>query len=283
MSKFLSPGQGAAPVPDARRWPKGRLPPALTVSVAVHVGALGVCVFALRAWPLALAVIAVNHAVVTAAGLWPRSSLLGANWTHLPDTARNAKAIALTIDDGPDPEVTPKVLDILDAHAVHATFFLIGERAQRYPALTREIVARGHCVENHSQRHVHTFSVSGLRAIAREVRTAQHTLHALTGELPAFFRAPAGLRNVFLEAVLRRQDLRLASWTRRGFDTREGDASVVSARLLKNLAPRDILLLHDAHAAHDSNGEPVLLAVLPRVIETAREQGLHFVTLREAR
>ncbi|HXZ06757.1 MAG TPA: polysaccharide deacetylase family protein, partial [Paraburkholderia sp.] len=255
----------------------------LKITIAWHALALAGLALAPHAWPWWIACIMVNHVIVTVAGLWPRSSLLGTNWTRLPATPANADALALTLDDGPDPLVTPKVLDILDAYGVRATFFCIGANALRYPALTREIVARGHAVENHSQVHVHTFSVTAPGALKREVAAAQHTFEELTGERPYFFRAPAGLRNIFLEPVLQKLDLRLAAWTRRGFDTRERDADVVVRRLLDGLAARDILLLHDGSAAHTGNGEPIVLAVLPRVIEAARAQGLRFVTLREAR
>lgn len=271
--------------PDAapeRRWPVAGYPFTLKVTAAWHAFALAGCVTAPELWPWWLGGTAVNHAAVTAAGLWPRSTVLGPNWTRLPDTPRNANAIALTLDDGPDPVVTPQVLDLLDAYGVRATFFLIGERARRYPALTREIVARGHRVENHSQKHVHTFSVKGLGALRREIDAAQRTLTDLTGERPAFFRAPAGLRNILLEPVLQKLDLRLATWTRRGFDTRERDPEVVAERLLRGLAARDILLLHDADAAIADNGQPVLLSVLPRVFDAVKRQGLHFITLREA-
>ncbi|TDN63646.1 polysaccharide deacetylase family protein [Paraburkholderia sp. BL10I2N1] len=267
----------------ARRWPYDGYPAMLKATIVWHVLALAGLLIAPHAWPWWLASIAVNHIIVTAAGLWPRSSLLGANWTRLPTIDRNADAIALTIDDGPDPIVTPKVLDMLDAHGVRATFFCIGAKAQRHPELTREIVARGHAVENHSQFHVHTFSVTAPGALKREVEAAQRTFEELTGERPYFFRAPAGLRNIFLEPVLQKLDLRLAAWTRRGFDTRERDGAVVARRLLEGLAGGDILLLHDGNAAATQEGEPLILAVLPRVIETARRQGLRFVTLREAR
>ncbi len=271
--------------PDAaseRRWPVTGSPLALKVTAAWHAAALAGCGIAPEMWPWWLAGTAINHATVTAAGLWPRSTLLGANWTRLPAIPRNANAIALTLDDGPDPLVTPQVLDLLDAHRVRATFFLIGERARRYPALTREIVARGHAVENHSQKHVHTFSVTGMGALSREIDTAQRTLTELTGERPAFFRAPAGLRNILLEPVLQKLDLRLAAWTRRGFDTRERDPEIVARRLLRDLAPRDILLLHDGAAAITDDGQPVLLCVLPRIFDAAKKRGLQFVTLREA-
>ena len=81
---------------------------------------------------------------------------------------------------------------------------------------------------------------------------------------------------------LARLQLRLASWTRRGFDTRERNPEIVARRLLRDLAPRDILLLHDGGAAITDDGQPVLLSVLPHVFDAAKKQGLHFITLREA-
>nr|WP_260854691.1 polysaccharide deacetylase family protein [Paraburkholderia sp. BCC1884] len=255
----------------------------LTITAVWHVAILAACLVAPAEWLWWLAAIFVNHAIFTVAGLLPRTSLLGPNWTRLPEHAHNADALALTIDDGPDPVVTPQVLDLLDRLGVRATFFCIGAKAQRYPEIAREIVARGHALENHSQFHVHTFSVTLPGALTREIDAAQRTLESLSGERPMFFRAPAGLRNLFLEPVLRKLDLRLVAWTRRGYDTRERDPQVVAQRLLDGLAARDILLLHDGNAALTAQGEPVILAVLPQVIDAARRQQLRFVTLREAR
>ncbi|WP_432207419.1 polysaccharide deacetylase family protein [Burkholderia pyrrocinia] len=274
-----APELGAIP---SRRWPIRGQSGALTVSVTWHALALTGCASAPSTWPWWLAGTAINHAVVTLAGLWPRSSVLGPNWTQLPAVAGNANCIALTIDDGPDPVVTPLVLDLLDRYGIRATFFCIGERALRYPSLTREIVARGHTVENHSHTHRHTFSIKSPSALVKEVSAAQRALTELTGERPMFFRAPAGLRNVLLEPVLQNLDLRLVAWTKRGFDTREPDPERVGQRLLHNLAARDILLVHDGNAAVSDGGQAVLLSVLPRVVDAARHQGLSFVTLRQA-
>lgn len=283
MKQSLGTAKLASDSAVPRRWPAAAYPSAVKASTAWHLLALTGCAALPAAWPWWLAGTALNHGVVTAAGLWPRSSLLGPNWTRLPDLPHNAQAVALTLDDGPDPEVTPRVLDMLDAAGVRATFFCIGERARRHPALVREIVARGHAVENHSQRHAHTFSVSGIGALTREVAVAQQTLADLTGVRPAFFRAPAGLRNLLLEVVLQKFDLRLAAWTRRGFDTRERSPERVTDRLLGGLAARDILLLHDGNPARTAYDQPVVLAVLPRVIAAVQRQGLRFVTLEQAR
>lgn len=274
------------PRPDvgaSRRWPRTGCPPMYIATLVWHGVALSGWLLRHSAWMWWVLSVVVNHIIVVSIGLWPRSNLLGQNWTRLPDIPSNADAVALTIDDGPDPVVTPKILDILDRHRVHATFFCIGGRAAEHPALVREIVARGHAVENHTHSHVHTFSVTFPFWLTKEIDAAQQALETLTSERPMFFRAPAGLRNVFLEPVLQRLDLRLAAWTRRGFDTREGDADRVLERLVDGLAARDILLLHDANAALTSTGDPVVLTVLPRLIDIVRSSGLRFVTLRDAR
>ena len=124
-----------------RRW---RPTPFIAVSVALHAFCLVIFAFSPRLWPWLLALIAANHAVIMLLGLWPRSHWLGSNWTRLPAMSAARGEIALTIDDGPDPVVTPQVLALLDRYGVRATFFCIGEQAERYPQLCREIVRRTH-------------------------------------------------------------------------------------------------------------------------------------------
>jgi peptidoglycan/xylan/chitin deacetylase (PgdA/CDA1 family) len=233
-------------------------------------------------WLWALAAIGANHAVLTAAGMWPRSTWLGPNLTRLPEPARARGEIAITMDDGPDPEVTPQVLDLLDRHGAKATFFCIGEAARRNPALCREITERGHTVENHSLRHLATFPCLGIGALREEIVAAQDTLAEHAGSPPRFFRPPAGLRSPLLDPVLHGLELRLATWTRRGFDTRTNDPALIAARLTRKLAAGDILLLHDGHAARMPCGRPAVLEALRLVLETARERGLKVVTLRHA-
>lgn len=261
------------------RW---RPTPLIHASIALHFLALLAVSAAPAKWPWVLGAVFTNHLLLTAIGLWPRSRWLGPNWTRLPAAATARNEIALTIDDGPDPLVTPQVLDFLDDCAAKATFFCIGEEAARHPDLCREIVLRGHAVENHSQRHRHHFSLKGPRGLMHELQTAQATLTRISGQRPVFFRAPAGLRNPFLDPVLARLGLTLATWSARGFDTRVGDAQRVKNSLLHDLRPGAILLLHDGHAARSANGIPVILEVLPGVLEYAAAAGLRFVTLRQA-
>lgn len=250
--------------------------------MAVHAGALGSLVAAPSSWPLAAGALVVNHLMLTSAGLWPRSTVLGPNWRRLPPHSAARGEVAVTIDDGPDPAITPRVLDILDHYQAKATFFCIGERALEYRELCQEIVRRGHAVENHSQQHLYRFAMLGLGGIDREIRAAQETIADITGQQPLFFRSPAGLRNPMLEPILARHNLQLVSWTRRGYDTRESCATKVANRLLQGIKAGDILLLHDGNAAHTASGEPIILQVLPRLLDAIIESKLHTVTLRDA-
>lgn len=274
----LSTHASDAGAPSPGRWPLPRL---VTASIGLHAAALGAAVWVPGAVPWALGAVALDHALITGVGLTPRSRWLGANVTRLPAAAVARREVALTIDDGPDPEVTPRVLDLLDAHGQRATFFCIAERAAAHPGLAREIVERGHSVQNHTARHRHDFSFLGPRRYVAEIARAQAMLVGITGETPSCFRAPAGLRNPFLAPVLHRLGLRLVSWTRRGFDTRERDPRRVLERLTRDLAPGDILLLHDGNAARTAQGRPVVLEVLPRLLERFETDGLRAVTLTQ--
>jgi peptidoglycan/xylan/chitin deacetylase (PgdA/CDA1 family) len=262
-----------------KRW---RPTPLVGVSLGLHAGAVAALVARPATWPWVLGVLIADHAALTTASLVPRSRLLGPNWTRLPAAAAAQRNVAITIDDGPDPQVTPRVLALLEERRVTATFFCIGTRVRAYAELAREIVRRGHAIENHSQRHVHYFSLLGPRGLTVEIERAQDTIGIVTGQRPAFFRAPAGFRNPFLDPVLSRLNLQLASWTRRGFDTVNASPEAVLGRLTSGLSGGDILLLHDGNAARTRAGSPIVLEVLPRLLDTIAAADLTSITLRSA-
>lgn len=270
----------ALPLRSSRRW---RPSLALRASATLHAAGALACVVAPAAWPWVLGALVANHALLAGAGLVPRSRLLGANINRLPDSAARRGEVALTFDDGPDPEVTPRVLDALDARAMKATFFVVGERALRHPALVAEIVGRGHAVENHSHRHSTAFGWYGLRRLQRELAAAQAAIGVAAGMAPVFFRAPFGVRNPLLDPVLARFGLRYVSWTRRAFDTVARDPVRVATKLARGLAAGDILLLHDgvATGATRREGLPAIdaIASLATHLEAL---GLRSVTLRTA-
>lgn len=256
--------------------------PFIKFSFAIHAAAgIGLLV-APAAWPWVLGAVVMNQIMLTVAGLLPRTTLLGPNLNRLPSAAIARREIVLTIDDGPDPEVTPLVLDLLDATGAKASFFCIGYKADQYPALCREIAARGHSVENHGDSHSWLFALFGYGRMKADIGAAQEKIAQITGRPPQFFRPTAGLRNPVLDRLLSHLGLKLASWTRRPFDTYESNAQRIYERLVDNLAPGDILLMHDGHSARTPSGEPVILVVLPRLLQKLSELRLNPVTLPAA-
>lgn len=256
---------------SSRRW---RLTPAIWVSVLLHAASAGLLAADLQTWPWALGVLAASHLVLLCAVLSPRGQLLGPNLTRLPASAADRREICLTFDDGPEPDVTPRVLELLDRFRVKASFFCIGEKAAAHPELVREIAHRGHSIENHSYHHRRAFAFFGVSRLKREVDAAQLTLTSIAGRPPAFFRAPAGFRSPLLDPVLSAAALRYVSWTRRGFDAVSRDPQRILRRLTRGLAAGDVLLLHDS--------APVVLAVLPALLGELAARGLKAVSLRTA-
>lgn len=253
--------------------------PAIRLSFWLH--ALALLAFAVwpSAWHWLLGIVLSNHLLLGLLGMCPRSQILGSNLVRLPPRGCAKRQVALTFDDGPDPEVTPKVLDLLDRHAAKASFFCIGQRAAAYPDIVRDIIHRGHSVENHSYRHPYAFACYPPFALRREIEKTQTVLDALTGSRPAFFRAPAGLRSPLLDPVMTQSNLRYTSWTRRGLDCFNKNPATILDRLIRGLAAGDVLLLHDGSCSRARNGEPIILAVLPPLLEHLTRSGLRPVSL----
>ncbi|MDP1589531.1 MAG: polysaccharide deacetylase family protein [Prosthecobacter sp.] len=177
--------------------------------------------------------------------LVPRCALFGPMIKRLPHGSGHA---LLTIDDGPHPEHTPAILDILDRHQMKAIFFLIGERAARHPELVREIVARGHEIANHTQTHP-AARFWALRPVAlwREIAGCQKTLTAICPDHPPrFFRPPAGHHNVFSFVVSQALGLKMLMWNARGFDGVIQDVNFITERIRRRLKPGCIVLIHEA-------------------------------------
>ncbi len=268
-------------MPNARRSRSWLPTPFVKVAAGVSAAAIGSAIVQPATWPIAAAGFAACHLALAAAGSWPRGRLLGPNLQRLPPEAHRGKVVCLTFDDGPDPEVTPRVLERLSRAGASASFFLIGERAERHPGLVAEIASQGHSIENHTYTHAWSFALSGPRRMEREIDRAQAALAHLTGRAPRYFRPPAGIRSVFLEPLLARRELALATWTRRGFDTVERDARRVGQRLVRGLAPGDLLLLHDGNSARTAAGAPVVLEALDRLLDALAAAGLAAVALKE--
>lgn len=192
---------------------------------------------------------------------------------HGPATARR---IALTFDDGPDPEWTPRVLERLAARGVRGTFFLVGERAGRAPDLVRAVAAAGHEVACHGWSHASLWRC-GPRRTDEEIGRCHDLLGSLTGRPPRFFRPPWGMVNAAMFGALRRRGLRCVLWSIQpeGLRPRSGEAQ--AEHVLWRARPGAIVDLHDAEGVP---GAPArLAAALPPMIEGLRAAGYEFATV----
>jgi peptidoglycan/xylan/chitin deacetylase (PgdA/CDA1 family) len=186
------------------------------------------------------------------------------------------KIVALTFDDGPDPENTPALLELLAERKIPATFFCIGQRVAGQSALVQRMAAEGHELENHTFRHssaTNLFSVAKLRA---ELRQAQAEIQRATGRAPRFFRPPAGLTNPRVFRVSGELGLHLAGYTARGLDRRADPPEKIAGRLLARLHPGAIYLLHDGGVPGKR-----LLATTRLVLDELQAAGYRCVRLDE--
>jgi peptidoglycan/xylan/chitin deacetylase (PgdA/CDA1 family) len=207
----------------------------------------------------------------------PRSRWLAAARCTVP--CGTEPCVALTFDDGPSDEVTPRVLAILREKKVRATFFLVGREVDRHPALARSVCAEGHAIGNHTYSHPPLFCFLTPRRLRGEIRRAQQAISQATGVRPIYFRSPVGLRHPLLESVLEEASLTFVLWALRTYDTRALQTDALGRRILNKVRPGSIILLHD----RSGPGSETMLASLPGVIDRLREQGYRFVTVEESR
>jgi peptidoglycan-N-acetylglucosamine deacetylase len=186
------------------------------------------------------------------------------------------KAVWLTFDDGPHPEDTPQLLKLLKKYNAHATFFVIGRNVQKYPELARAILRDGHTLGNHTQNHPVLFFWSYLQTwLTREIDQCNDALRAATGETPRWFRAPAGMANLFLHFLLRDRDMKLIGWSARGFDGLLHDTDAMADRICQAIQPGAIILLHEGR--RDRRGRPINLILAETVLTRLTAAGYVFI------
>lgn len=186
------------------------------------------------------------------------------------------REVWITIDDGPSPTHTPRILEILERYDARATFFVIGKRAQESPELVEEIVRRGHELANHTFAHrSSTFWCSSPGRVAEEINCCADVLEKQIAKSSMLFRAPAGIKNPFVHPALARRKMLLIGWTVRGLDTVLRHASDVSERIFQNVRPGAIILLHEGHRiGRDPDFHPRCLELTLRGLT---ERGYRFV------
>jgi peptidoglycan/xylan/chitin deacetylase (PgdA/CDA1 family) len=191
---------------------------------------------------------------------------------------QGARGVALTFDDGPHPRWTARVLELLAAHDVKATFFVVGHKAEQHPALVRAIADAGHSVGLHSYAHDRWFSLRGSRRVRADLERGIAVLERVTGRRPVLFRPPIGHTNPIIARAADDLDLTVVGWT---IGARDGIASArsadVVARVRRDLRDGAIVLMHDAPERGDR--EPAAIEALPSILDAIASQGLDAVPL----
>jgi peptidoglycan/xylan/chitin deacetylase (PgdA/CDA1 family) len=224
---------------------------------------IAVLIWAWSPWAAA-GIVMLSHALVLYPTLRANVQWLGPVATTFETGARE---LWLTIDDGPTADTTA-ILDALDARGARATFFVKGTAAAGNPEAVREIVRRGHGVANHSYSHPSaSFWCLPPSAIRREIDECNRVLQEITGSLPVMFRAPVGMKNPFVHPAL--GVMSLVGWSARAFDTATSDPDTVLRRLMPDIQPGAILLLHQ--------GRSRSVEIISRVVDVLQQQGYAFV------
>ena len=181
--------------------------------------------------------------------------------------------VALTFDDGPNPETTIKLLDTLKARGVKATFFVLGSRAAQHPAIVRRMVAEGHEVANHSWNHPQLPKIP--RAAAeKQIEDTQAAVAQATGQRPIYIRPPYGAMTPALRSHLEQKyGLTFIYWSVDPLDWKNRNANTVREKVLAQVHPGAIILLHDIH--------PTTVAAVPQMLDTLIARGYKFATTSE--
>jgi peptidoglycan/xylan/chitin deacetylase (PgdA/CDA1 family) len=191
---------------------------------------------------------------------------------------RGARGVALTFDDGPHPEWTPRVLATLAEHGARATFFLVAKKAEEHPEVVRAIVDAGHVVGLHSYAHDRLFALRRERRVREDLERGMGVLERLTGSRPTLFRPPIGHTNPVIARVVDTLDLTVVGWSAAG---RDGVATAhvddVVSRVRRGLRDGAIVLLHDAPERGDR--EPAAVKALPAILDALAAERLDVVPL----
>ncbi|MEN6370546.1 MAG: polysaccharide deacetylase family protein [Armatimonadota bacterium] len=182
------------------------------------------------------------------------------------------RQVALTFDDGPHPLFTKRILTILDEYNVKATFFLVGEMAERYPALVRAEVADGHSIGNHTYHHVNVTKIP-TGYIATEIGACDEVLESITGKSVHLFRPPGGDYNDNVAEVCEALNHTMVLWTDDPGDYADPGVGVIDQRVLETVSNGGIILIHD--------GVQQTIDTLPYILQVLKDRGYQFVTIDE--
>jgi peptidoglycan/xylan/chitin deacetylase (PgdA/CDA1 family) len=178
--------------------------------------------------------------------------------------------VSFTFDDGPHPEVTPKVLDVLREEGVKAAFFVIGKNAEKHPKLLKQILDEGHVVGNHTYNHAYVFSKS---AAEKQVTEGQDAIEKIIGKKPNYFRPPFGVMTPEIASAIKKERCTVIGWDLRSQDGRIRTKEATIKRVKAHLKKSTVLLFHDTN--------PTTPDALREIIHLCKQNGMKIVSLPE--
>jgi peptidoglycan/xylan/chitin deacetylase (PgdA/CDA1 family)/GT2 family glycosyltransferase len=212
-------------------------------------------------------------------GINPRSRFYGKVCSN---GNRNCPQIALTFDDGPNEPYTSHVLGILEQYRIKATFFVIGQNAQRHPETCRRILTAGNVIGNHSYHHHKSLCLRRGKTVARDIELAHQAIYECTGYEPKLFRPPHGFRTPWLMRTVRHLGYTVVTWDNMTSDWKADKSGEEIVRaIVQRAKPGGVIVLHDGRSTRSSYDRSHMLQALPFVIETLEERGFDFVTIPE--
>lgn len=174
--------------------------------------------------------------------------------------ARTENKIAITFDDGPH-LFTESVLEVLNRYSAKASFFVIGKNIENRPDIVQRIVDEGHAIGNHSYSHHKFFSLFNTKTIADEIEKTNELIKNTTGKATDYFRPPYGVTNPAIAAAVRTTQMKVIGWNSRSFDTATNKPKKVIKRIVSQLKPGSVILLHDNREQTAQILEAILLHV----------------------
>jgi len=188
------------------------------------------------------------------------------------------KVVALTFDDGPNPDATPLILDTLREKRVRATFFILGSHAERWPELVRRISHERHQIGNHGYFH-RKLQFKSPFYVSRDIRLGIRAIKRAGAPAPRYFRAPHGFRSPWTTPIASSYGERTVGWSLGVWDSDRPGVDEIVRRTLEGVEPGSIILLHDGDGYNPDGDRTQTAAALPQIIDRLKEQGYEFATL----
>jgi peptidoglycan-N-acetylglucosamine deacetylase len=211
---------------------------------------------------------------IAAHGAFHRNSFVfGRALGRLPTRDR---VVALTFDDGPNPDATPRILDALAESGVAATFFILGRHAERWPALVQRVRDEGHAIGNHGYYH-RKLHFQSPRYVREDLTRGAEAIAAACGVRPALFRAPHGFRSPWVNRIAASLGERVVGWSLGVWDTDRPGADEIARRTVAGARPGSIVLLHDGDGYDPSGDRRQTAAAVPTVVRALMSTGYAFV------